>query len=366
MTGSDRRGVTLFINGRFRQQPMTGVQRYATQIVLALDSLAVRGELEIACQLVLPPGAPPLPLRAIAQAHQGRLRGHAWEQVDFARVASGGVALSLAASGPVLQRRQVAVIHDAAIYRFPENYSRSYVLLHRVVDRLLARRATIATVSDFSRSELAHWLGVPAGEIVVAPNSAEHLDTAPDEGVFAKLGLGGEQPFFLTIGSLTRNKNLRLAIEAMRDQSAAARLVIVGQIDGGVFAAEMPDAPEQVILAGRLSDGEVTALMRRARALVFPSLYEGFGIPPLEAFGNDCPVLASAIPPVREVCGDAADYFDPHDASALAALMQRAVDDDGAWRAERLARGRARLTHFSWERSAATLATACVAAARRT
>ncbi|MBB3694668.1 glycosyltransferase family 1 protein [Sphingomonas sp. BK580] len=358
--------MTLFINGRFRQQPMTGVQRYATQIVLALDALAARGEVELDCQLVLPPDAPLLPLRAITQVHHGRLRGHAWEQVDFARIARGGVALSLAASGPVFQHRQVAVIHDAAIYRFPENYSRSYVLLHRVVDRLLTRRATIATVSDFSRGELAHWLGVPANEIVVAPNSAEHLDAAPDDGVFATLGLADDRPFFLTIGSLTRNKNLRLAIEAMRDQTAAARLVIVGQIDGGVFAAEMPDAPEQVILAGRLSDRAVTALMRRARALVFPSLYEGFGIPPLEAFGNDCPVLASAIPPVREVCGDAADYFDPHDAPALAALMRRALDDDGTWRADRLARGRARLGHFSWERSAATLAAACVAAARQT
>ncbi|TCP34085.1 glycosyltransferase family 1 protein [Sphingomonas sp. BK235] len=356
--------MTLFINGRFRQQPMTGVQRYATQIVLALDALLARdGAAGRDCRLVLPPGAPELPLRAIRQVHHGRLRGHAWEQIEFARLARDGVALSLAASGPVTRRRQVAVIHDAAIYRFPENYSKSYVLLHRVVDRLLARRATIATVSDFSRGELAHWLGLRASDIVVAPNSAEHLDAAPDDGVFQRLGLGDDQPYFLTIGSLTRNKNLRLAIEAMRHQPSAARLVIVGQIDGGVFAAQMPDAPEQVILAGRLSDGEVTALMRRARALVFPSLYEGFGIPPLEAFGNDCPVLASDIAPVREVCGDAADYFDPHDAPALAALMHRALDDDGGWRADRLARGRARLAHFSWERSAATLLAACDAAA---
>lgn len=353
--------MTLFINGRFRQQPMSGVQRYATEIVLAIDALAAEKRISVPCRLVVPPGTAPLALKAIEQVEFGRFGGHVWEQLDFARAARDGVALCLAGSGPVFKRSQVCVIHDAAIYRFPDNYSKNYRLLHKAIDRQVARRATIATVSEFSRGELSECLSIPADKIVVAPNAAEHLSACPDETVFSRIGLASDQPYFLTIGSLTRNKNVQLAVRAIAAMPADIKLVVVGRIDGAVFAAQMPETSEQTILAGRLSDEEVTALMRKARALVFPSFYEGFGIPPLEAFANACPVLASSIPPVREVCGDAADYFDPHDAQQLAALMHNALADRGDWRAERLRRGSERLRLFSWKKSAATLIEACEA-----
>ncbi|MHC9418838.1 glycosyltransferase family 4 protein [Sphingomonas citri] len=358
--------MIVYINGRFRQQPLTGIQRYASQIVLALDALVAEGATAVTCRLLLPPGAPRLPLRAIEQVEHGRLHGHLWEQVEFGRAARDGVALSLAASGPFRHPAHVAVIHDAAIYRLPGNYARRYVLLHRLIDRALAQSATIATVSDFSRGELVRWLKLDAARIVVAPNSAEHLVTAADERIFAKLGLAADRPFFVTLGSQTHSKNLQLPVTAMAAMPATAQLVMVGQVDPGVYALRAAQPPRQVILAGRLSDHEIVALLRRARALIFPSLYEGFGIPPLEAFGNDCPVLASDIAPIREVCGDAAAYFDPHDRDALIALMRTALADTGDWRAERIARGRERVEHFSWTRSAATLLAACADAAART
>jgi glycosyltransferase involved in cell wall biosynthesis len=160
------------------------------------------------------------------------------------------------------------------------------------------------------------------------------------------------------LGNITPNKNLAVAIRALaRLQPSPVRLVAVGRLEPSVFGqGDLPPIGEGLVLAGRLDDAEVVALMRSARALIFPSLYEGFGIPPLEAMANDCPVLASTAEAVRETCGDAAEYFNPRDDEALAALMRAAVDDTGAWRAHRIAAGRARLARFSWRESAGTLA----------
>lgn len=358
---------TVFINGRFLTQPISGVQRYAQEIVTALDALAGDGALPARYVLLTPPGARTLPLRHIATQTIGKRAGHYWDQVDYARAASRGTALCLAMTGPVALRRQVVVIHDAAVQRHPEHFSKPYVFAHSWLDRLLARRAVVATVSEFSRRELADVLPVAAKDIVVAPNGAEHLSIAPDTGVVERLELtpGG---YFLTLGNLTRNKNLAVALRALaRLEPGSAKLVAVGRMDRSVFgSAGLPEPGADVLLPGRLDDAEVAGLMQGARALIFPSIYEGFGIPPLEAFVNECPVLASTAPAVQEVCGDAADYFEPHDDATLARLMQMLLDDhDGALRRDRLAKGKERVARYTWRGSAQILADACAKVAAR-
>lgn len=355
----------VFINGRFLTQPLSGVQRYAEEIVRALDGLAGEGALRDRYVVLTPDGARNLGLRHIEVRRHGNRHGHVWDQVDFALAARKGVALCLAMTGPVALRRQVVVIHDAAVQRHPEHFSKAYVAAHGLLDRLLARRAVVATVSEFSRRELAEVLPVAARDIVVAPNGAEHLSIAPDADVVARLGLR-PQGYFLTLGNLTRNKNLAVALRAMaRLAPGSTKLVAVGRMDRGVFGtAGLPEPSDDVLLPGRLDDAEVAGLMQGARALIFPSIYEGFGIPPLEAFANDCPVLASTAPAVREVCGPAADYFEPHDDATLAGLMRTLLDDDGTLRARRLAAGRDRVAAYSWRSSATILADACARLAR--
>src|SRR5205807_284536 len=105
---------------------------------------------------LVPPDAQPMPvLKKIAVRRIGRLSGHAWDQLDLARAAAGGRLISLANSGPVLHRDHIVVIHDAQVFRRPDFFSWRYRTVHRAIDRLLARCATIATVSNFSRAELA-------------------------------------------------------------------------------------------------------------------------------------------------------------------------------------------------------------------
>lgn len=336
----------VFINGRFLTQPMSGVQRYARQIVRALDQRPDAADRYI---LLTPPGAENLNLLNIPTRTIGRAGGHLWEQTALAWTERHGRLLSLGGSGPVLHRRQIVVIHDAAVFRHPEHFRTGYAAFHRALNRILARRAWLATVSEFSRRELASALNLPPDSIAVAPNSADHLrNITPDPGIIERLGLT-TRPYFVALGNLTPNKNLAVAISALfRLADPAVRLVLIGDRPP-VFDRSAFPADPRLILAGRRSDAEIAALLGSARALVFPSLYEGFGIPPLEAMTLGCPVIASDIPPAREVCADAALYFDPADDAALAAHMAESLirPDDA-----RRDAGLRRADHYAWSRSA--------------
>ncbi len=349
--------MTVFINGRFTTQPESGVQRYATQILKGLDRIAAAGA---SFELLCPPASPRLALAHIRQRFIGRGGGHRWEQCDFAWAAKGGAALSLTMSGPLLHRRQLVVIHDAAVHRHPRHFSRRYRWAHRLIEHGLARRATIATVSAFSRDELADVLRLPPAAILVAPNGSDHVVAVEPSDIRDRLRLGAH-PYFLTLGNLTANKNLAVVVRALRRlDRPGVRVVAVGAANGRVFGAlGLPDDP-RLIIAGRLEDRDVRALMAGARALIFPSRYEGFGLPPLEAMASDCPVIAGDCGAVREVCADAADFFDCDDDRALAGLMVTALADDGAWKANRIAAGRRRAARYRWQDSAHIIARACL------
>ena len=338
----------IFLNGRFLAQPVSGVQRYGREIVRALDRRPNAADYV----LLAPSDAAPFDLASIPIRRLPG-SGHVWEQTVLAHAARRGALLSLGGSGPVLHPRQTVVIHDAAVFRHPEHFRPGYALAHRLLGRALARRATLATVSRFSRAELSAVLGTPADAIAIAPNGADHFARlTPDLDAAARLGLD-RRPFFVALGNLAPNKNIPTMIRALtRIADPDVRLVLVGGQDAKVFSRLHADDP-RIIFAGRLDDAAVAGLLRQARALIFPSLYEGFGIPPLEAFAQGCPVLASNIPAVHEVCGPAALYFAPHDDAALAALMMASLDlpADPQWRAI----ARQRVAAYSWDASAAVL-----------
>lgn len=348
-----------FINGRFLTQAMTGVQRYATELVRALDRILATDS-EVAGErwtLVHPDEAAAFPgdLDIIETARAKPLSGHAWEQSVLPLAARSGRLISLANSGPVLHPRSLVVIHDALVFRRPENYSARYRLLHQTLGRALSRTATLATVSEFSRGEIAAIFGLPKSAIPVIPNGSDHLGTVEaDPAVLSRLSLVPGR-FFLFVGSPAPHKNLKTALDAWEKvRNEDFKFVVVGAAKGNVFGGGEIDVPPQTVISPRLTDSEIVALYQNAAAFVFPTFYEGFGIPPLEAMAYGCPVLASAIPPVMETCADAARYFDPTSADSIAEAL-----------ADVMARGRAaapakdrmdeRLGNFTWEKSARKL-----------
>lgn len=350
----------VFLNGRFYAQSMSGVQRFATEITAALAYAWPRN---VALPtLLLPADSPvrdyPFPVRRI-----GRRAGSTWEQVDLPRHARGGLLISLGNVAPLLSRRQIVVIHDTAVYVQPTAYSRAFCLWYRFLQPSLVRGgAKVATVSEFSRQELAARFGIQPEMISVLSEGCEHiLRAAPDPGTLARHELVPHR-YVLVVGNLAAHKNL--AAVSTTAQALAARglvLVITGGFDHSVFAAQS-SLPEPARYVGRVSDAELRALYNSALCFLFPSRYEGFGLPALEAMACGCPVVLANIPALREVGGDAARFCDPASPDAIAEVVCSLADDPAV--ASSLAElGKTRAANFTWPSAATRLRDLIVATA---
>ncbi|MBA2723174.1 MAG: glycosyltransferase family 4 protein, partial [Methylibium sp.] len=249
--------------------------------------------------------------------------------------------------------------HDAAVFDRPDAYTAAFSAWYRYAFRRLARSALLVlTVSAFSKERLAEALPAARGRLAVVANGAEHLvRLAADLSVLGRLGLE-RQGYLLAVGSANPTKNFAALAQAFSALAArgALRLVFVGAARRTVFAAAGPRgaADPRIVYAGAVTDAELKALYANALALVFPSTYEGFGLPPLEAMSCGCPVAASNAAAVPEVCGDAALYFDPRSPAAIGAAVQRMVDEP-ALRDLLRERGRLRVAAFTWDKAAGAL-----------
>lgn len=348
----------LAINGRFVTQSMTGVQRFAGEVTLALDAMAAAGEIAPAPRLLVPRGATVPAFKAIRAEEVGRRGGQAWEQLDLpGGVARDEVLLNLGNTAPLRPGlRQAVVIHDAGAFDTPESYSfafRSwYRLLHRALPRLGAQ---LVTVSQFSRSRLALRLGVDAERIGTVPEGGEHILRAEaDASVLAQHGLAPRR-YALVVGTGAAHKGL----DALRGAATllGARglvLAVAGGADPNVFRSRFEGTGDAVRPLGRQSDPALRALYENALCLLFPSRYEGFGIPPLEAMWCGCPVIASRAGAVPEVCADAALWFDLAVPEDLSVQLARMLDEPGL-RDGMTARGRDRAAEYSWGHAARAL-----------
>jgi glycosyltransferase involved in cell wall biosynthesis len=347
--------MKLTINGRFLGRPITGVERFAHEVTRALDDLIAEGHMAVAgfdIDIAAPvPAVLRTPqFRAVPIREAGAFQGHLWEQVSLPRLARGGVLLSLCNTGPVLHGRHWVVIHDAAPRAAPAGYSAGFRLWYRVLHDALSRTARgILTVSDFSRRELERWYPKARGRVIVLPpEGSDHVRRVkPDLAVLAEHGLQA-RPFVLAVSSAQPNKNFALLLQAARELgNANFDIVIAGGQHHGVFAAAKFELPANVKRLGYVSDAQLVALYRHAACFVFPSRYEGFGLPPVEAMALGCPVLCAGIPTLTEVCGNAARYFDPDDAHGLASLLKEVVVDEPQRRAMREA-GATHVAPFVW------------------
>ena len=352
----------LTINGRFLTQRTSGVQRYAREMLLALDDLltARAPSNAITAQVLVPTGGPAsIPaLRSIAIHRVGRLHGHLWEQLELPRHARG-VLLNWCNTFPVLARHQVVVLHDASVLSAPSGYTPAFRAYYRALFALAARRPTlrVATDSAFSAMELRLLAGIPAARLRIIACGADHWrSVAPDETILDRLDLR-DTPFILTVASDNPNKNIaRLVAAYGRLAPHGVRLVLAGAGHARVFAQTAPTVADGLVRTGYLADAELAALYRHARAFVFPSLYEGFGLPPLEAMTFGCPVLCSYAASLPEVAGDAALYCDAEDVDDIARKLQQILEDD-ALRERLIAAGARQVQRFLWRDAAAKMLT---------
>jgi len=292
-----------------------------------------------------------IPLRTV-----GILSGHSWEQLELPLYTRDGFLINLGNTGPMYKSNQLVTIHDAGTRTMPEAYNRKFRIWYGILLATLGKHARqIATVSDFSRGELVDKFAIPAEIITVIHNSGEHIiAAAPDDSILERSGIHKEN-YLLAVSSLNPRKNFPAIIRAIEKLGQIDfDVVVAGGINPRVFRRQNISFPDRFRCLKYVKDGELRALYENAAALVYPSLYEGFGMPPLEAMTCGCPVLVSDIPPHREVCDDAALYCDPRNIDDIAEKIHR-IMNDGDGRRRLIERGHKRAARFTWEQSAATL-----------
>ena len=355
---------TLLINGRFLTRAPSGVDRVAIELIRALATLIRMNVVDARFELAIPADCTTDQLAAladipIARVHRGRRTGHLWEQTELHRLRPQATLLSLCNTGPLLRRNQLIYIHDAQVFLEPNSYSRAFRTWYKIAQPILARRSrAIVTNSRYSMEQLELFGVVPPGRAMIVPLGADHILTVPPDGsALPRFGLAAGD-YVLALGNLAPHKNLAMLMRAAAARpSGSPPLVIAGGGIPRVFQDAGLAPPEGVILLGRVDDAELRALFANARLFVFPSLTEGFGIPPLEAMACDCPVIATSAAAVPEICGDAARAVDPHDEHAWTQAITDLANDAEA-RAFLVERGRTRAALFTWHAAALALAAA--------
>jgi glycosyltransferase involved in cell wall biosynthesis len=354
----------IAINGRFLTQRASGVQRFAMEAIKAIDALlerdyaALKGRIE----LVAPRQARDFPLKNIPLRRAGFFSGYLWEQLEFPLHAAGRLLLNLCMLGPLITRHQIVVVHDATVRALPANFSARFRAAYSfLLPRLCQRAELTVTVSEFSRREIGKYYGADIAKMPVCHEGGDHITAvAADPTVLCRLDLVGRK-FFLGVGVDSANKNIATVVAAF----VAAKLddtvlVLTGANDPKVFGQIDLIQSDGVRMVGFISDTELRTLYENALALVFPSFYEGFGLPPLEAMTCGCPVIISEQPALLEVCGDAALHCRADDTAQIVAHMQ-ALHRDAALRARLTAAGKARAQRFTWDATARSLLDHCLA-----
>lgn len=333
----------VHVNGKWLAQKLTGTQRYATEIVRAvIDS----GNTELVVHVPADAEIPDWLYTPRVEIRQSRTTGVVFEQVYLPAATLGALLLNFAGPAPLTKRRQVVTMHDATPFRFPQTFRKAFVAFYLVSYSLLGRSARhLITVSHFSAQELKDVLGIRLEKFVVAGCAANVLTSVEAQ----RPELAPDGPFYLMVGTLAVHKNLPTPVQAVADSGRT--IVVVGASGNDQVFSQASGISTKAVVAGRLSDAELAWLYRNAQGLIFPSRYEGFGLPPLEAQTLGCPVITSNAASLPEIAGEAALYFDPDDMPGLLAQLDRLETETGLADSLRR-RGLTNARRYSWDASA--------------
>lgn len=344
----------IFVNARFLTQSITGVQRYAIEISRILK------ELDPTIRFIAPSNINNSEIaKELGVETVGSLKGHLWEQIDlpiFLKKQGNPLLLSLGTTAPIFYKRKIVTVHDLAYIHFPDAVSWKFRLYYGfLVPKVLRSSLHITSVSNFSKNDICNVYNIPAEKISVVYNASSFDSNTTNSSI-------SEKKFILAVGSIQPYKNIEALVFAFdifnKRMGNEYVLKLVGGMNKNVFKdtslMQTIEKNAAVQFTGYLMDAELLALYGSASCFVFPSLFEGFGIPPLEAMACGCPVIASTAASIPEVCQMAALYCDPCNIEDIAEKIFQLVNDDEL-KSKLVDFGYENIKRFSWRKSAQDL-----------
>lgn len=336
--------VDVVFNGRGLDLPMNGIPRYMREILIHIDKCLANEMMNV--EVVVPETANiKVEFQNIKfiQLKNGIL----WDYLIAERYAKKKKALyvNLASKG-TLYKKSICTIHDIRVLKEKTNinYKNLKNKAKLIISYALAVRNArdVVTVSRFSQNELIKYYSIAPNKIHVIGNGWEHLKKIQeDKSIFDEYPQINKKNYYFSLGSIAPHKNFRWIIENKKIYSQI-QFVIMGKVDTNIWK-DTTNELSGIIYVGYQSDERMLSLMKNAKALVFPSVYEGFGIPPLEALALSTPAIVADIPVMREIFGDSVYYFNENDYSVdLDKMLENKkvdVPDDV-------------LCKYSWEKSA--------------
>ncbi len=330
----------IVFNGCWVGTNVVGVSRYAYNIIKELDKLLEDSKDKYCVELLVPADAVECDLgfNNIMIVKKGQCTGKVnkifWEQVVFPHYVkkTKGVGVDLTLSIPVHGVKYIA-IHDCIYESFPENYKGHE--LHRALYMWKVKKVTrqekvqIITVSNESKKEIVKYYNVAPNRITIIGNGWEHMkDITSDERVFEKCKIVDKKPYFFALGSKYKHKNLTWILNVAK-KNPEYNFVLTGNDSFSNESEELNRKKvDNVIFTGFVSDGEMKALMLNCEALIQPSFYEGFGIPPIEALSMGKKIIVAKASCLPEIYEDSAIYIDPNNSNVdLNLLMKEPVGD---------------------------------------
>lgn len=346
----DKRDAIFTIDGRQLTGQTGGVQRYIVEILSELDKVAPDGMFEV---LIPESCLEDINYDKIKVVRYGRLNGLLWEQIDLPLYLykNKRIGVFLCTIVPFLYPKGIAVVHDVMPALFPD-IPKSMGFLTGKVFMLNLRTAVKhadypATVSENSKRDMERIYGRKREDITVIPDAWQHiLEIEPDNGWMTEFSQVKAGEYYFSLSANRKQKNFRW-IEMMAHKYPDRLFLIAGTVEEWQNNDKV--RAKNVIQLGYITDGEIKSLMSNCKAFLFPSFYEGFGIPPMEALACGAKIVVANTSCMPEIYGDSAYYIDPNDYD---------VDLDGLL-SQPVAPAKDCLDKFGWDKSAAILLDLC-------
>lgn len=341
----------LVVNSRFLTQNITGVQRFAIEI-----SKYLKNQLGNDIEFVAPKNIINIDLaKELDVKLIGNKTGHLWEQIDLPRYLKSNkspMLLNLANTAPLFYKNKISVVHDIAFERFPQSFNWKFRLFYKLfIPNIINTSKLIFTVSEFSKREIMEYYKIESNKINVIYNAVDSM--------FKPTLDKKNEKYILAVSSLNYQKNFHSLIKAFNllgDKNI--KLYLVGSINknfADVSLLKDIEKNKNIIFKGRVDDEKLVNLYSNAKCFIYPSLYEGFGIPPLEAQACGCPVICSNVASLPEVGGvDSVVYCDPYDINDIKEKIELVLNND-ILQKELTIKGFENIKRFSWEDSATNI-----------